>query len=177
MFEPFVQRARHELLWSYRKQTSNRSKWCKSRCNCHRIGWSWQCLARWSGRREYMKQGLDVGLLPFSGFRNRSSWAFISSRCCSSCDSIDLTIFSITWRHGSQTVRRDALAGCFNFLRESHKSKLSVVLFIEVITVKFSSITLPKKRYYLSAVRTTADSLSTISWIHNCSYCLVNIVY
>jgi len=41
---------------------------------------------------------------------------------------------------GSQTVRRDALVGRFNFTRASHKSKLSAVLFIELPTVKFSAV-------------------------------------
>jgi len=44
------------------------------------------------------------------------------------------------YNNGSQTVRRDALVRPFNFPRASHKSKFTAVLFIELTTVKFSTV-------------------------------------
>jgi len=44
------------------------------------------------------------------------------------------------YARSSQIVRRDALVRRFNFPLASHKSKLSGVLFIELITVKFNTV-------------------------------------
>jgi len=61
--------------------------------------------------------------------------------------------FSVMYNHGSQTVRRDALVRPFNFPRASHKSKFTAVLFIELITVKFSAVIELYQRTFIVEMR------------------------
>jgi len=64
----------------------------------------------------------------------------ISSLPINATKSLVTRLHNLSKACGSQTMRCNALVRRFNFLRASHKSKLSAVLFIELIIVKSSAI-------------------------------------
>jgi len=79
-------------------------------------------------------------------------------------------------RRCSQTTRRDVVVGRFIFPRASHKSGVSAVLFIELITVnsvQFYNFT-QEQLYCSCAVMLTVNcrqpNLFTHSWLCNCCY-------